>query len=126
MTGSTRRASGILMLAVWLSGCSTWRTESVAPQQFITENRPGKIRLLLNDSNTVQVQDPRILRDSVVGDQYVGNTNRRVAVPMGDILSVQTSHLNIGKTALYGAGIIGGVALLVILSGQSNTGCVYC
>lgn len=126
MTGSSRRASGIVLLAVWLSGCSTWRTEPVSPEQYIAENRPGKVRLVLNDSNTMQVESPRILRDSVVGDQYVGNTNRRVAVPMGDIRSVQTSHLNIGKTALYGVGIIGGVALLVILSGQSNTGCVYC
>ena len=126
MTGSFRRASGLLLLAAWLSGCTTWRSHAVEPQQYISENRPGKVRLVLADSAVVQVQEPRILRDSVIGDQNVGNTNRRVAVPVAEVRSVQTGSISIGKTALAGAGLIGGVILLVLLSNNAQTGCGYC
>lgn len=126
MTGFPRRATGMLVLVAWLSGCTTWRTHPTDPQQYITEQRPDKVRLMLADSVIMQLQEPRILRDSVVGDQNVGNTNRRVAVPVGEVRAVQTGQFSFGKTAIAGIAIVSGAALLLVLSANSQTGCVYC
>lgn len=120
-----RRCSGVLLMAAWLSGCITWRAQDVTPQQFITEQRPDKVQLMLSDSNVVQLEGPRILRDSVIGDQNIGNTNRRVAVPLGDVVAVRTGRVSIGKTLLAGLGIAGGVALMVVLAGNGQQGYPY-
>ena len=120
-----RRSSAVLLMAAWLSGCTTWRAQNVTPQQYITEQRPDRVQLMLSDSNVVQLEGPRILRDSVIGDQNVGNTNRRVAVPLGDVVAVRTGRVSIGKTMLAGLGIAGGVALMVVLAGNGQPGYPY-
>lgn len=120
-----RRCAGVLLMSAWLGGCTTWRAQNVAPQQYITEQRPARVQLMLSDSNVVLLEGPRILRDSVIGDQNIGNTNRRVAVPLGDVIAVRTGRVSIGKTLLAGAGIAGGVALMVVLAGNGQQGYPY-
>lgn len=120
-----RRAAAIILLPSWLTGCVQWRTQPAAPLDYIAQNRPGKVMLVMADSTTMRMRDPRILRDSVVGDQDVGNTNRRVAVPAADVVSVMTSQISLGKTALAGAAIAGGVLVLVLLSNAANNTVYY-
>ena len=116
MHGFARRGTGLLLLPIWLSACVTWTPQPVEPQRYITESQPSKVQLLMTDSTVLRMRDPRILRDSVIGDQDVGNTNRRVAVLLADVTQVQTSRISIGKTTLAGLAIVGGVVALMVLA----------
>ncbi len=120
-----RRAAGVILLAAWLPGCVTWRTVSVTPAPYLAEQRPEKVRLVTTDSQVVELRYPRILRDSLVGDQPVGNTNRRAAVAMADVVAVRRSHFDLGRTALAVVAIGAGGALLLLLANASQNGQYY-
>lgn len=121
MHGFARRGTGLLLLPFWLSACVSWTPQPVEPQRFITESQPSKVQLIMADSTVMRMRDPRILRDSVIGDQDVGNTNRRVAVPLGDVTQVQTSRFSIGKTTLAGLGIVAGLVALIVLADANQS-----
>ncbi len=126
MTRTTvRRSAGALLLAAWLPGCVSWRTVPVEPGRYVAEQRPEKVRLVTSDSQVVELRYPRILRDSFIGDQPVGNTNRRSAVALADVVAVRRSHFDAGRTALATLGIAAGGALVILLAGASQSGQYY-
>jgi len=104
------RVAALLLVLVGVGGCKGWRVESVEPAQLIREQRPEIVRLDLVSDSAQVLWAPSVAGDSVVGLPTEKAINP-VAVALGDIRAIATRHFSLGKSALLGLAIAGGVAL---------------
>ena len=108
-----KRVLASILMASHLVGCTSWRLQSVTPQQVISERHPERLRVTRADNTTVVLSNPQLERESLVGSTAAGRT----AVPLADVKQVEMQQTNGGKTALLVVGIAGLVALVVVLAG---------
>lgn len=113
---TAHRASLLFML---LTACATWQVETAAPAEFIRQQKPRSVRVVLTDSSRVLIADPVIRSDSIAGDIRLMDPmtgpprlqNLPVAVALADVASVSVARVNTRRTAMLFAPI--GVAALV-------------
>jgi hypothetical protein len=105
-----RRTLSVLVSLSWLvSGCTSWKTQEVAPATYIQSNRPEKIRITLQDSTRLVVQGPAVVGDSIVGT--VEHVSARHAVAVSDVLSYEARRPSTSKTVGLVAGVAAGTFL---------------
>ena len=118
---NTRRILSCLLLPVYLSSCTSWQVQPVSPEQVVTEEEPSRIRVTLADSSEVEMEQPRIVGDTLrgmvkgppptdaqQGAEYV-ITERDVL--LADIATVRVRKANVGKTLIGAVGIT--IALVI-------------
>jgi hypothetical protein len=101
----------VLVLALPLSGCKSWRVESgVSPAEFVAKEHPERIQVRRTDKTTMELFNP-----SVVGDSLKGLPTelaiRPVTLPLSDVASVATRHFSLGKSALLVVAVVGGALI---------------
>jgi hypothetical protein len=130
----------MVWLAVSAGACTGWQTVQVSPEQLVAEQHPNKVRVTRQDGSRIEVEDPTVAEDTLLGTiQPVTVTTRestghgeftpvirtvgvdtitRAAIPIADITRVERRHVSAGKTAGLVAGILalgavvaGGIAL---------------
>jgi hypothetical protein len=116
-TDVNSRWAGILALTLLLaSGCTSLRPTEASPedlQRMITQEnliKPGdRVRLVTADEAVHKFRVTRVdLDEGIVA-------GRAQAVPITEIVAVETREVSIGKTAVLTGGVIGAGVLILIL-----------
>ena len=119
-----RRLTCCLLLPAFLAGCSSWYVQEVSPQQLLTEEQPGKIRVTLTDGSQVVLQQPRVSGDTLMG-RVAGKgrtpsgemfVSEQMSIPLSDVADVAIQRTDAGKTTAFILGtvvVVGGAVVLV-------------
>jgi hypothetical protein len=117
-TDVTSRWAGILALTLLLlvSGCTSLRPTEASPedlQRMITQEnliQPGdRVRLVTADEAVYRFRVTRVdLDEGLIA-------GRAEAVPIAEIVAVETREVSVGKTAALTGGLIGAWVLILIL-----------
>ncbi len=91
----------ILIWAIFLNGCSSWRTVEQPPGA----TDPSTVRVTLKDGSRVEVRGAYATADTLFGkgDWFFPES---VVIPMQDIVEIEQSHSETGKTVLLVLGIV--------------------
>ena len=105
---TVRRVMSSILLPVYLSSCTSWQVQSVSPEQVVTEDQPSKIRVTLSDSSRVEMEQPRIVGDTLRGLVKGGPDDSLVErdVLLADIATVRINKYHTTKSVLFGVGIV--------------------
>jgi hypothetical protein len=96
-------------VALMLVGCATWRA-TTAPLPEVVRDHPDRIRVTRRDSGQVEVRGPVLVSDTLRGTRE----DRRIAIPVDDILRVETRGFSAGKSSiLIGGLIVAATAVLI-------------
>lgn len=87
-----RGALFLLLGTQLLAGCQSWRASSLGPQALLEEERPGMIRVTLDDGRVATLSDPRMVADTIVG---TGDTQRAAA---GEVRTLEVRRTSIPRT----------------------------
>ena len=127
--GTIYRAVLWTMLATtMLAACTSWKVQTVSPEQLIAAEHPSAVRVQRQDGSRVVVNSPRIATDSLLGmtDRRSPVTADRspVSVPLADISQVAVRHISVGSTVvgLFGLGLVAtaGAFLYIVLASNAS------
>ena len=118
------RGVALALFVLYLPACTTWRAQSFPAQAVIRDDHPKRIRLTRLDGSRVELTNPRIVGDSIVGTRpgWRGFVDGP-AVALDDIRIVETREIDDGKTTalVVGLGIAGlAVAAVVAAAAQDD------
>jgi hypothetical protein len=111
------RFTRLTLSGALLAGCTQWQVQSVSPQQLVTTQHPGRIRVTRPDSTKLVLTDPEIVGDTLYGTEVGtgGMSARRAGIPLPDVarVSVRKSDpfatgvlIGLPAAALVGAALI--------------------
>ena len=125
---TVRRAVSSILLPVYLSSCTSWQVQSVSPEQVVTEEEPSKIRVTLTDSSELEMEQPRIVGDTLRGLVKGGADDSLVErdVLLADIATVRVKKTNATASVLLVVGIAAVVGVAVFaaaICGDQSSGC---
>jgi hypothetical protein len=123
---SFRRTISMLLLAAYLPACTAYHLTDMSVAQLTAPPKPvERVRVTKEDGTRVQVWEPRVARDSVIGMKAApGKDTARVAVSLGDIREVEVQKVDALKTAggvlVVGTVLAGFFALVLFASCDDN------
>jgi hypothetical protein len=99
------------LLATYLSACTSWKVQTVAPEQTFSDSLYVKkgVRVTTLDSQHVEIRHPKLTRDTVTGWSRNG---AMVAVPLQNIGQLAVKRPDSGRTVLLVAGSVVGAGAL--------------
>jgi hypothetical protein len=100
-----------LLFAVESSGCTSW---SAQPSGVVAEKSLKMIRVTRIDGSRVQVYEPRIVEDTLVGYRQPPDTKTErteVRIPTSEVSFIEVEKVSAGKTIA----LVGGLALLLVI-----------
>ena len=107
------RGAALALLVLYLPACTTWRAQSFPAQAVILDTHPKRIRLTRLDGSRVEITNPRIVGDSIVGTSPDwGRFANGPAVALDDIRFVETQEMHAANTTLLVVGL--GIAALAV------------
>ena len=115
------RLIGSLTLGALAAGCTTWRTQSAAPEHVIAARNPDRVRVTRPDGSTVEMIRPLITGDTLLGSRpgsAVNDTLARLAIPLSDVRSVAVQQVSAGRTVLLLTGV--GLTAIAIAAAATN------
>jgi len=104
-----RLAGTLLLLLIYLSGCTSWHVQNVAPAQVIADRHPTAVRVTRADQSRVVLQNPTVVGDTLVGapDSARAAVERRIA--LSEVQKIEVQQGDAGKTiglAVAAAGLV--------------------
>ena len=123
-TITVRRVLSAILLPAYLASCTSWQVPPVSPEQAITEDQPSKIRVTLTDSSTVEMEQPRIVGDTLRGlvkggeDDSLGECD----VLLADIATLTVPKTDVTKSVFLGLGIAAGAFVVAVAAAVA----LYC
>lgn len=97
-----------LVATVVLPACTTWARQSEPPAQVVASHPGALVRVTRTDHSVITVRGAKVAGDSLVGTTSDA-ARLPVAIPMGDIASVDTRAVSGARTAGLGVGVFVGV-----------------
>lgn len=141
------RAALSLLLLFTHTGCTSWRTQPVAPATLVEERQPPAVRLTLQDGSKVVLHSPIVRGDTVVGlrqdsrvasggsagtASYGPESNPRiepppgasdtVTVPLHEIRTIALKKVDAGKSVGMVLAVVG-VTVLMLVAACAATDC---
>jgi hypothetical protein len=116
---SSRQLSLVLAILVTLNGCTSWRAESVAPAQLVSQRHPKQVRARRSDGQKVILRQPLVRGDSLLG--LAGRDTTGLA--LNEVDSLEIKRVDGGKTAalvIFTAGVLFAVSYVVASSAYSG------
>lgn len=110
MVRSSRLFVGAFLLMV---ACNSWQANTMPLPEVIADHG-DRIRVTRRDVGQVEVRQPTIVRDTLRGLR--AGTDAPVAIPVADILRVESRGLDGGRTTWLIAGILAVATTALILS----------
>lgn len=111
-----RRLAALILLALYLPACSRWMEQTQPVPRVVAEKRPAELRLHLRDGRQVDLRDPRVEGDSLVGRERLAQTRQtrapeysRAAYALAEIQRYEAKEADTGKTWMT-------VAVIVVIS----------
>ena len=98
------RPMAVLLLALHLQACMSWRRTTISPAQLIAEEEPSSVRVTLANGSQLTLVDPTIRNDSRVHE------DGRVYVVVSDVSTVEVRGFSMLKTMPV---ILGGLLFIV-------------
>ena len=117
----------LLFLLLHLTACQAWQSvslDAISPDQLIEEDRPDRVRVTMPDGTQVELENPSVEGDELVG--YAGGYERvggrliqtgSVPVPLADILMLEIRNFSLGRTVLLVLGGFGALPLVCLGGG---------
>lgn len=105
------------LVVALMPACFSWHTAAVGPRQYISEQQPSVVRLTLTDGRLVELEDPLIIDQSIVGVPAPGGMGRPmvppdpVAVPLSAVAIVEARRIS---RAMTGAVLVVSVAAVIL------------
>jgi hypothetical protein len=124
--GSSRRVLCLAVVALTLSGCSSWRLQEGPPRAAVEEaNRlTGPVRVTLYGGKSVVVYRPQVVGDSLFGVLNEKQRSVEFSVPTADIKRIESRKTDEAKsiaTTFVVIGVLAGLVLLISFgSAMSN------
>ena len=115
-----RRAAVLAGLMLFSVACRTWQVESVTPRELLRDPKIEAVRVTRSDKSKVEIYDPAIQGDSIVGHP-TERAIARIVMPLRDVEAIATKQRSIGRTLLIGLGIVGAVTLYALLQELNQT-----
>ena len=109
IASQSRRLIACILLPAYLAACSTWTTQEVSPQQVIGEEQPDMVRVTLTDGSQVEVYQPRVSGDTLMGLRE----GQQVSIPLASVTQLELREGDTGKS-IAAAGIVVGVGALLV------------
>lgn len=121
------RLLGIALIATLTGSCYRWAPEVEDPQRMLREE-PGRVRVVMEDGSVVvDLREPRLVGDSLIGFERRGGTTSRRAIALADVQLLYTRRLDRGATvtaaALAGAGV---AVVYTIIKAVGSERCDFC
>jgi len=123
---SFRRAVSLLLLAAYLPACTSYQatTQPVA-ELTAAPNAPSHLRVTTSNGATVEVDEPRVVNDTLYGSTWTTGAGGKqsagvMTIPLADIRTVEVKKGDATKTLLLVGGIVGGI-LIISVAGCSET-----
>lgn len=114
--GVRRRGVGfflLILLAIQVSGCASWKVAPGPPAQVIAEEQPSRIRVILEHRDTLVFEDPIVDADTLAGFvEPMGPTR----VPLSHVTLLQlrkTSALKTFGLVYLVVGVAGAIAFII-------------
>ena len=106
-----RRPTSAVLLVLHLTGCLTWQaTTTPLPELTAGAKPPESVRITTVDGEQLEVQEPRVHLDSLIGGSHPDTG--WVFVALADIDKVEVQKRNVLKTAAGVVLIVGLVWLI--------------
>jgi len=112
------RALSLMLLLPAAAGCQSWRIEQLAPEQAVAREQPRRIRITKPGGATLVVLSPTVAGDTLRGRSE--SDGAAIAVPVGDILQLETPQSNLTTSTLVAAGLGAGLVAIVVTCGVSS------
>jgi hypothetical protein len=117
MQGSIRRLDLVAQLTVCLTGCHTWRTQTVSRREVVETQHPERIRVSLTNQSELTLEAPEVQGDTLLGQIGQEQDQRRLGIPLASVERIAIRQADRGKTAVAAAlGAGGAVVLFGLLS----------
>jgi hypothetical protein len=108
MRRGTIRGCSAILLAIYLSGCTSWRAQNVAPERVLQDSqlvRKG-VRITTVDGQRFRVEHPALRADTLTGMRDTA----AIAIPLGQVQRLDVRRPDAPRTALLVAGSLVGAA----------------
>ena len=110
--------AGLMLVTV---ACRTWQVESVTPRELLRDPKVEAVRVTRTDKSKVEIYDPVLQGDSIVGHP-TDRAIARIVMPLSEVEQIATKQKSLGRTLLIGLGIVGAVTLYALLQELNQTG----
>jgi hypothetical protein len=103
-----RRWSSALLLMTYVSGCTSWRTQHVAPEQVLQDSQfvSKGVRVTTIDGRRHEIKQPALMADTLTGIRG----KAAVAIPLGQVQQLDVRRPSAPRTALLVVGSLVGAA----------------
>lgn len=108
------RMLAMMALALAASGCRAWRVESVPPRELLKTPGVEAVRVTRADKSKVEIWDPVLQGDSIVGHP-TERAIARLVMPLSQVETIAVRKKSFGRTLLIGFGVIGAVTIYALL-----------
>ena len=112
--------SGVLLLANVCAACTSWRVQSVTPEELLARDPPSSIQVREHSGTVYTLASPHIEGDSLAG--YVKFVPRRISMLVVDKVAIR--EFNTLKTAWWAVGFpilaVGALVGLACVGGGCN------
>lgn len=90
----------LLAMSSLVSACQSWHVEKRPVEAVITSHSDGPVAVTMNDLRWVVLDDPRVVRDSIIGIRTAGNTfgKGRTALSLSGVRTVETRRFSFLRT----------------------------
>ena len=113
---NVRRLIACILLPCYLVACMSWKTQDASPQQVIAEE-PDKVRVTLTDGSQVEVFQPVVSGDTLIGLQdwkSSGDSLRtEVSIPLTDVSAIEVRETDTEWTILA---VFGGLVVVAAIA----------
>ena len=108
------RAAAMVWVTLASSGCLAWRTEAVSPREVLAKRGVEAVRVTRHDKSKVEIWDPMLQGDSIVGHP-TERAIARLVMPLSQVETIAVRKKSFGKTLLIGLGIVGAITAYALL-----------
>jgi hypothetical protein len=104
---NVRQVTSLILLPAYLSACTGWQVQQVAPETLLSEEQPEQVQVRTTSHAEIVLDDPVVSGDTLYGTAPAG----RMAIPMSGVESLAIKKTDAGKTVLLVLGVIVAVNL---------------
>ena len=103
------RVTAFVLLLTQLSACSKWQNQPLTPSREL----PSGSRVTMVNGARYRVSDAAVVGDSLISWAGPDANRSRTAVPVGEIVKIESSQFDPVRTVLLSLGVIFSVGALL-------------